>query len=55
MSDLKELLENGFITCNSSGDGQYDVKINTRTLKEAHDLHRAIINLIKCENKPVNN
>ena len=27
MSELKELLENGFITCNSSGDGQYDVKL----------------------------
>ena len=52
MSELKELLENSFITCNSSGDGQYNVKINTKTLKEAHALHRAIIDLIKLENKP---
>ena len=43
MSKLKELLKNGFMTSNSTPSGEYSVKIELKTLKEVHLLHRELI------------
>lgn len=47
MSELIEALRKSFITCNSSPKGDYNVQINTGTLKEAHKLHRLILELTR--------
>jgi hypothetical protein len=45
MSELKELLNDAFITANSTPSGEYSVNIKVRTLKECHLVHREIINI----------
>ena len=42
---LKRLIDEGFMTANSDGEGNYYVTIDMPTLKKAHELHRALCNL----------
>ena len=40
-----EAIRKSFVTCNSDGNGRYNVKLETTTLEEAHAVHREILRL----------
>jgi hypothetical protein len=42
---IKEVLGESFITCNSGGKDGYNILMQTKTLKEAHKLHRLLCEL----------
>ena len=44
-NSLHEAVSNSFMTCNSGGEDGYCVLLKTKTLKEAQDLHKLLLNL----------
>ena len=45
VSGISEILADSFMTCNSKPSGDYDVNIKVNSLKEAHKLHRLLIEI----------
>lgn len=45
LCDFKEAIKNGFMTCESSPDGLYEVRIKTKTLVDAQKLHKLLIGI----------
>ena len=39
---IKEAIGESFMTCNSGGEDGYNVLIQTKTLKDAHQIHRLL-------------
>ncbi len=39
---IKDAIGESFMTCNSGGDDGYNVLMQTKTLKDAHELHRLL-------------
>ena len=42
---IKTLIKDGFMTCNSTGDGKYSVEVRVDTLIRAQALHRLLVKL----------
>lgn len=51
MKSMHDILQNAFVTSNSTPDGDYFVKIKVKTLEELHELHGAILHDQKTPNK----
>jgi hypothetical protein len=45
---LKNMIKNSFMTCNSDGRDGYNVILEFKTLEEAHEFHRAMIDFRRC-------
>ncbi len=43
---LSDMIRSSFMTCNSNGRGGYNVMLEFKTLKEAQEFHRAMIDFI---------
>jgi len=45
LCDFKEAMKKGFMVCESSPNGNHQVRITTHNLKDAQKLHRILINI----------
>jgi len=45
LCEIKKLISDGFMTCESTPDHDYYVKIETRRLVDAQKLHRLLVQI----------